>query len=55
MDAALRVDVGAGFFGVRCPWEHDVGVLSARVAVVALVDDVGGFGDGRSGEFVGAK
>jgi hypothetical protein len=52
---ALEVDVRSGFFSVRGPWEDDVGVLGAEVAVMALVDYKGVFGDGFGIYFVGVE
>ena len=38
LHAALRVDIGAGFFGVCCARQDDVGARRAPIAVRALID-----------------
>jgi hypothetical protein len=53
--SALEVDVRGRLFSVGGPREDDVGVLGAKIAVVALVDYKGVFGDGFRVYFVGVE
>lgn len=53
--STLEVDVRGGFFSVGGPREDHVGVLGAEIAVVALVDYKGVFGDGFGVYFVGVE
>jgi hypothetical protein len=55
LSSTFGVDPCDGLFGVGTTGEDDVGVLSAEVTVVALVDDEGVRGDRRGGEVVGGE